>query len=192
MAFPTIPLTEVSPLIYNDPVLKSEHQKHLFQTRTRNIRAKRQYEIQWKGLTSAEKNQIERFIVEQKGIKTFSFTYPFGQTIVDATNANPVVITTQYAHNILDLDLVFISGVSGNGAANGTHQAHYLTSTTFELLGVNGSGAYVSGGQVKLYFPYMILLFDEGEYVMTEKQLGPDKDNYGVWSITLNISEEYF
>lgn len=192
MAFPTIPLSEISPLSYNDPVLKSEHQKYLMQTRTRNIRAKRHYEVQWKGLTASEKNQIERFVVAQKGaVLPFAFTFPFGQTIIGATNANPIVITTQYAHNVLDLDLVIISGISGNAAANGTHQAHYLTPTTFQLIGVNGSGIYVSGGQVQLYFPSMLLIDNDMEFELSQKQLGPDKDNMGVWSVVLHIQEEY-
>lgn len=66
-------------------------------------------------------------------------------TITNATNANPIVITTSAAHNLVTGDSVTISGVLGNTAANGTNVATVLTATTFSIP-VAGNGAYTSGG----------------------------------------------
>lgn len=191
--FPSIPLSEVEPLVYNDPVLRSNSEKYLFQTRIRNLRTKRQYKLEWKGLTAAEKNTIERFVRECRGsVLTFAWTYPFGQTITNTSNTNPVVVTTSHAHNFLDLDWVVVSGVIGTTAANGTHQAHYASSTTVELIGLAGNGAYVSGGLIKLHFPYMRLILESMEFRGSTKMIGPDKDHYGVYSVSIVVEEQYY
>jgi hypothetical protein len=66
-------------------------------------------------------------------------------TITGATNAGPIVITAT-AHGFSNEDAVFISGVTGNTAANGAWFITYLTTNTFSLIGSQGNGAYVSGG----------------------------------------------
>lgn len=192
-SLPAISLSEVSPIFLEDPVLKSAHQEYIFQARTRNLRPKRGFVIQWKGLTASEKNTIERFIRGQHGeVLTFDWTYPFEQTITNTTNTDPIVVTTQYHHNLFDLDQVVISGVTGTTSANGTHQAHVLTATTFELIDIAGNGAYISGGVCQLYFPYMRLLFSEMTFNESEKLLGPDANDSGVYTVELKIQEEYF
>lgn len=72
-------------------------------------------------------------------------------TVNDATNATPIVITTTAAHGLQNGQVVTISGVSGNDAANGTFKVADKTSTTFELTtmadaDVAGDGGYTSGG----------------------------------------------
>lgn len=74
-------------------------------------------------------------------------------TLTGATNASPVVATSLTAHNLSDSYQVFIAGVLGNLAANGSFYADVLSSTTFALysdsaltLPVAGTGAYTSGG----------------------------------------------
>jgi len=71
------------------------------------------------------------------------------KAVTDATNANPIVITSA-GHGFEDGDSVTISGVVGNNAANGTHTVANKTADTFELSGVAGDGAYVSGGKITL------------------------------------------
>jgi len=71
------------------------------------------------------------------------------KAVTDATNANPIVITSA-GHGFSDGDSVTISGVLGNNAANGTHTVANKTADTFELSGVAGDGAYVSGGKITL------------------------------------------
>lgn len=70
------------------------------------------------------------------------------KTVSDATNANPIVITTSAAHGLVDGDVVTIASVVGNTNANGTSIVNVLTSTTFQLIGKSGNSAYVSGGTV--------------------------------------------
>lgn len=65
--------------------------------------------------------------------------------ITGATNATPIVITS-VAHGQTDGDIITVSGVLGNTAANGTWTIANLTSDTFELVDSVGNGAYVSGG----------------------------------------------
>lgn len=76
------------------------------------------------------------------------FTAPNRQgTITDATNASPIVITI--SEDYLDYqtgELVVISGVLGNTAANGFFRLTNISSTQFSLDGTTGNGAYTSGG----------------------------------------------
>lgn len=68
-----------------------------------------------------------------------------GLTISNATNATPIVITTDLAHGLATDDEVLIRGVAGNTAANGVWKVTVLTTTTFSLQGSAGNGAYVAG-----------------------------------------------
>lgn len=73
-------------------------------------------------------------------------------TVIDASNASPIVVETSAAHGLKTNELVLITGVTGNTAANGKWVAFVLSSTTFSLQVIPtlansmGSGAYVSGG----------------------------------------------
>jgi hypothetical protein len=65
--------------------------------------------------------------------------------ISGATNASPIVITYN-SHNHQNGDLVEITGVGGNTAANGIFTISGVTTNTFVLDGSTGNGAYTSGG----------------------------------------------
>jgi hypothetical protein len=66
-------------------------------------------------------------------------------TITQATNANPIVITTAANHNLNTNDLVTIANCTGNTAANGTWLATVISPTSFSIP-TTGNGSYVSGG----------------------------------------------
>jgi len=78
-----------------------------------------------------------------------------GQAITNATNATPIVVTSA-AHGYVNDDIVTISGVGGNDAANGTFKVAGKTTNTINLVttdatppvgsNVAGTGAYTSGG----------------------------------------------
>ena len=78
-----------------------------------------------------------------------------GAAITGATNATPIQITSA-AHGYSNGDIVTISGVLGNEAANGTFRVAGKTTNTINLVTTNatppvgtnvaGDGAYVSGG----------------------------------------------
>jgi hypothetical protein len=65
-------------------------------------------------------------------------------TILGATNVNPIVIE-QTGHPYHTGDLVAISGVLGNTAANGRHSVTYVDANHYSLP-VAGNGAWTSGG----------------------------------------------
>jgi hypothetical protein len=67
-------------------------------------------------------------------------------TVNGASPASPIVITTSAAHPFVDGQAVFVQGVAGNTAANGSWRIANATLTTFELVGSKGNGLYVSGG----------------------------------------------
>ena len=73
------------------------------------------------------------------------------KAITGATNASPIVITST-AHGGADGDIVVISGIVGNTAANGTWKIASSTANTYALttvkdgLNSTGNGAYSSGG----------------------------------------------
>lgn len=72
--------------------------------------------------------------------------------ITGATNATPIVVTAT-AHGYSNGDVVSITGVGGNTAANGKFRIANQATNTFELTNydtganVAGSGAYTSGGR---------------------------------------------
>lgn len=70
-------------------------------------------------------------------------------TILTASAANPVVITTSAAHGYFDGDEVFIEGVSNSVGTLINDQYFYINvtaATTFELLGVDGSALVAGAG----------------------------------------------
>jgi hypothetical protein len=73
------------------------------------------------------------------------------KAITGATNATPIALTVT-AHGFSNGDLVLISGVGGNLAANGIFQVSGQTTNAFNLIdpitgsNVVGSAAYTSGG----------------------------------------------
>lgn len=67
-----------------------------------------------------------------------------GQVITGATNAAPIVITA-VAHGLQDGDVVNISGVGTNTAANGNWVVASAAADTFALTGSTGNGVYTAG-----------------------------------------------
>ncbi len=86
------------------------------------------------------------------------------QTITEATNASPIVITS-VAHGLITGDQVTIVNVGGNGAAKGTFAVHKLTNDTFSLDGSIGDGDYTGGGQFYKCLPDAAAMpvIDEGD-----------------------------
>jgi hypothetical protein len=64
-------------------------------------------------------------------------------SISGASNASPIVIT-QANHPYVTNDYVYIAGVGGNTAANGTWQVTRVDANSFQLNGSTGNGAYQS------------------------------------------------
>jgi hypothetical protein len=77
-----------------------------------------------------------------------TFGNPLGESVVGATNASPIVITTNGPHGLISGSTVAISGVVGNTGANGTFTVTAISPTQFSLDGSSGTGAYSSGGSV--------------------------------------------
>lgn len=77
----------------------------------------------------------------------------YGLAVSGATNAAPIVVTVASATGLANGQLVSISGVAGNTAANGLFKIAGLSGATFQLTdpvtgaNVAGSGAYTSGGR---------------------------------------------
>ena len=85
--------------------------------------------------------------------------YKPSYNISDATNAEPIKITTTAAHGYVTDDKVNIGGVEGNTAANGVWTVILVDADEFTLNGTTGNGAYTSGGVVGsgealTWFPY--------------------------------------
>lgn len=82
--------------------------------------------------------------------------------VTGATNATPIVVTTQTDHGFPDETHVVVAGIVGNTGANGnwaaqvvdaTHLALYaIDPATGNLVASAGTGAYVSGGTVSSSF----------------------------------------
>lgn len=93
------------------------------------------------------------FVYNNAGTPTLeltAWTAGASGSITGATNATPIVITSN-SHGLSTDDIVTISGVGGNTAANGTFRITVTGATTYTLqtlagANVAGSGAYTSGG----------------------------------------------
>jgi hypothetical protein len=70
---------------------------------------------------------------------------PAGGVITNATNTNPIQITSAN-HGLASGTRVTISGVLTNTNANGTFTITVIDANTFSLNGVAGNGAYGGGG----------------------------------------------
>lgn len=81
---------------------------------------------------------------------TLALTDYASLTVTNATNANPIVITTSTNHGYSTGDVVTIASVGGNTNANTTAVITVLSATTFSLNGVSGNAAYTSGGTCQL------------------------------------------
>jgi len=96
-----------------------------------------------------------RFVLTTQAISSYGIQLRLGNgialsplTVIGATNATPIVITTNAAHGIPvnDVDVVTIAGVGGNTAANGTWIIQALSATTFRLRGSVGNANFTTGG----------------------------------------------
>ena len=77
-------------------------------------------------------------------------------SVIDATNATPIVVQTSAAHGLQEGERVYVYGVTGNLAANTLAYVHVTDVDKFALyqawsggavaLPIAGSGAYVAGG----------------------------------------------
>ena len=81
-------------------------------------------------------------------------TPPEDVVITGATNAEPIVITSEN-HGFTNNSIVIISGVEGNTNANGTWRVTNATDDTFELYDLlgnaaAGNSAYTTGGLINL------------------------------------------
>ena len=71
-------------------------------------------------------------------------------SVIAATNASPIAITTGAPHGLSTGDKVFLTGVTGNTAANGVWIITVTGGSNFTLNGSAGNGAYAGGGSVYL------------------------------------------
>ena len=62
--------------------------------------------------------------------------------VADASNATPIVVQTSTQHQYNTGDMVRVTGVEGNEAANGVFAITVLSTTEFELNGSVGSGPF--------------------------------------------------
>lgn len=69
-------------------------------------------------------------------------------TVTNASNTSPIQITTQVAHGYSNGQIVAISGVGGNLAANGVFTITVVDSTHFTLNSTTGNGTYTNGGLI--------------------------------------------
>lgn len=79
------------------------------------------------------------------------------KAITDATNTDPIVVT-RVGHGLRNGDMVTISGVVGNTAANTDCIVTNIAPDTFEMVDlagatIAGNGAYVSDGTIDIIFP---------------------------------------
>ena len=76
----------------------------------------------------------------------FSLDYGTPQTVIAASDTTPIRIQTSAPHGYTTGDIVDISGVTGNTAANGRRTVTVFDADEFDLAGTVGNGVYAGGG----------------------------------------------
>jgi hypothetical protein len=117
------------------------------------------YDIGWHA--SLRMDGAQREVIANVGVE---LNTPL--TVTGATNATPIVLSINGLAGTDGL-LIEIAGVVGNLGANGSAIIQNSTSTTIELFlldrsgGKAGTGAYVSGGELTIYYPSFMLARQE-------------------------------
>lgn len=106
--------------------------------------------------------------------------------VTAASNASPIVITTA-AHGFSTGDVVTIASVGGNTAANGTFRVTVVSSTTFQLDGSTGNGAYTSGGTVAKWLRLQNATNEGGNGIIRGWKLTTNSTNVTTASFSLAI-----
>ena len=88
------------------------------------------------------------------------------KTVTGATNASPIVVTST-SHGYATGDVVYLTGVGGNTAANGLWQITVIDANTFQLNGSTGNGSYTSGGYAT-----------KSNVIVLKATVGPTNANY--------------
>lgn len=101
--------------------------------------------------TAEAATQTDLAAASNKLRKGMDATYPIAtdgstsKTITAATNASPIAVTSA-SHGYSSNDVLNITGVAGNTAANGTWIITVIDANTYSLNNSTGNGAYTSGG----------------------------------------------
>lgn len=101
------------------------------------------------------KDSLGNNLVGYLNISNPAFLSPDGSAlnVSAATNASPIEITTSASHGLSTGNTVYITGVGGNTAANGTFTVTVVDADQFTLDESVGNGAYTTGGTVQKLIP---------------------------------------
>lgn len=186
--FPTTPAPQsVSVLPFRRDAFVSQFSGGAIATRAK-YRKRRVVDLQLTYLlTNDELMTLLDFWEDVAGpVLTFDFTYPYPHTVINATDAAPIVITTFYGHGLETGEQVTVAGV--NATANGTRTITRLSRTTFSLDGTVGGGGGTSG-TIARYFPTMRFSQELlGPFVPTPGY-GAPADNNAVIPVVLVLEE---
>ena len=116
----------------------------------------------------------------------------FLKLITNATNANPVVYTSN-AHGFNNNDVIVVGGIVGNLSANQTGLAAAVAANTFDLNtlegnAVQGSGAWVSGGYAVDLTTAVFVAGILGNRVGTDQTLAGKTSSRGIANATSPIT----
>lgn len=82
------------------------------------------------------------------GMFNGAFISPGTLSITGATNTSPIHITTSSTSGLYNGQLIYISGVGGNTAANGLVRIGQVLDTSHFTISTNGNGNYTTGGTI--------------------------------------------
>lgn len=129
-------------------------------------------------------------VANQNGLPTITVLEPEPWsdllTVLAATFATPIVVSTLVPHGFTTGELVRVTGCRGNLGANGDWFATVLTDTTFALDDSIGSGAYTVGGIVTQAYPNL----DHFDGAFADS--GFFMDDMGHFMRSLRTSRAYF
>ena len=185
-SFPTVPVPrDVSPVGVVAHTIRFVSDDGIEVTRARYTRERRIYDLLYQDRHQNYTLFADFFRRETRGrALTFDFTMPQSHSITNESTGTPIVITTAFAHGLIDDDQVFIAGTS---AANGTWTITRTGSTTLSLNGSTG-GVGGSTGTLQHYLPTMRFASDRLD-IPQRVDPGVAADDFGLWSWTIRIEE---
>lgn len=173
----------------NDPLIESRFDNGAIATRTKYTKVRKSYVLLYIGRLD-DYYTIADFVEYVRGrALTFDWVFPWPSSVVNATDATPIAISTYALHNLQTGNVVEVADVAP--VANGQHIITRIGPTALTLDGTVGVVPSQTG-TITRYFPKMrLLLGTNNTFPAPEKIEGPPSDNQGIWRWSVTLEEDF-
>ena len=186
-----IPPYSVSPFGIIDPVLRFSSDQGYEIRRSRWSRSRRVYQVTYWDSTNLILQIIDFIERELRvGALSFSWTYPYAQSITSISAATPNLLTTTYVHGLQTGDYAVLADTATH---DGTYTVTRINANNVQLQGTTGGVAEGAIGTIAAYYPYMSLQL-EGDTMQIPEAMhgwGAMVNDDGYIKLNLMFREEF-